>query len=99
MPRHFAFIAHTHRPKLGTLVVATLFAVLLTGLAPSAHTQSFPSKPIRVVTSEPGSGSDFVARIISAGISGPLGQQVIVDNRGAGLVAIMPVVRAAPDGS
>lgn len=61
--------------------------------------QAYPSKPIRIVTAEPGGGSDFVSRLIAQGISGPLGQQVIIENRGGG--AIIPasiVAQAPPDG-
>ena len=60
--------------------------------------QTFPSKPIRIVTSGAGGGSDFDARIIAQGISGPLGQPVIVDNRGSGAVAAEIVSRSPPDG-
>src|SRR4051812_12036174 len=60
--------------------------------------QNYPSKPIRLVTSDVGSGSDYSARVIAQGISGPLGQQVIVDNRAGGLIAPVTVARAQPDG-
>ena len=43
--------------------------------------QDYPNKPIRIVTSGLGGGTDFVARLIAQGISDPLGQQLIVDNR------------------
>ncbi len=59
--------------------------------------QEFPSKAIRIVTSGVGGSSDFASRLLAMGISGGLGQSVIVENRGSGAVA--PVVaRAAPDG-
>src|SRR5262245_36436616 len=60
--------------------------------------QDFPSKPIRIVTAGAGTGSDFVARLIGQGISGPLGQQVIVDNRPSGVIQGEIVSRASPDG-
>src|SRR5262245_54263447 len=59
--------------------------------------QTYPSNPIRVVAGAAGGGSDFVARIIAQGISGPLGQPVIVDNRQATLTGEI-VSRAPPDG-
>ena len=43
--------------------------------------QDYPTKPIRIVTNLAGGGTDFTARIVAQGISGPLGQPVIVDNR------------------
>jgi tripartite-type tricarboxylate transporter receptor subunit TctC len=62
---------------------------------------AWPSRPIRwVVPYAPGGGSDFLARTLAAAISGPLGQQVLVDNRpgGATIPASELVARAAPDG-
>ena len=43
--------------------------------------QDFPSRPIRIVTSNVGGSSDFVARHIASGLTANLGQSVIVDNR------------------
>lgn len=70
--------------------------VLLFG-ADVVDAQDFPNKPVRIVTSAAGGGGDFVARSIAQAISGPLRQQVIVDNRG-GVLAIEAVVKAAPNG-
>jgi tripartite-type tricarboxylate transporter receptor subunit TctC len=61
-----------------------------------AHGQAYPHKPIRLVTSEPGGGSDFAARLIAQGLTTVIGQRVVVDNRG--FVAGDIVARAAPDG-
>jgi tripartite-type tricarboxylate transporter receptor subunit TctC len=59
--------------------------------------QDYPSKPIRIVAGAVGGGGDFMARQIAQGISGPLGQPVIVDNRIA-LVSAETVAKAQPDG-
>ena len=66
----------------------------------TAAAQSYPTKPIRVVTSEPGGGNDFTARTIGQAIAGRLGQPWIVDNRGGagGAIAAEIVARAPPDG-
>ena len=78
--------------------IAGISSVGLTTLgADVAFSQDFPSKPIRLMVSAIGSASDTTARIIAPGISGPLGQQVIVDNRGGNLPAEM-VAKAPPDG-
>ena len=69
--------------------------LLISGIAAG---QSYPSRAIRIIASEPGGGNDFAARVIAQGISAPLGQQVIVDNRPAGVVAIEPAAKAQPDG-
>ena len=60
--------------------------------------QDYPSKPIRILTSAAGGGSDFTARQIAQGISGPLGQPVVVDNRGGGIIAAEVVSKSPPDG-
>jgi tripartite-type tricarboxylate transporter receptor subunit TctC len=59
--------------------------------------QTYPNRPIRVVTSPAGGGSDFTARLIAQGISGPLGQPVVVDNRQVNLLGEI-VAKAPPDG-
>src|SRR5438132_360383 len=64
-----------------------------------AYGQNYPNKPIRVVTSEYGGGSDFVARLIAQELTASLGQQVIVDNRGGSAVILVRIVaNAPPDG-
>ena len=65
-----------------------------------AFGQNYPNKPVRLVTAEAGGGADLVARLIAQGLSGPLGQQVVVDNRGAagGAIAAEIVAKALPDG-
>ena len=63
-----------------------------------AEGQNLPNKPIRIETSEPGSTSDFVARLIAQGIAAGLSRQIIVQNKG-GLMAADTGFRAAPDGS
>jgi tripartite-type tricarboxylate transporter receptor subunit TctC len=59
--------------------------------------QDYPLKPIRIITAGAGGGSDFDSRQIAQGISGPLGQSVIVDNRTTALAA-EAVSKAPPDG-
>ncbi len=48
----------------------------------AAQSQNFPAKAIRIVAPEAGGGADFVVRLVAQGMTGGLGQQVIVDNRG-----------------
>ena len=68
----------------------------------SVFAQSFANKPLRIVTGfAPGGSADTAARIMATKMSeGPLGQQVIVENRtGAGaLIAHEFVAKAPPDG-
>jgi tripartite-type tricarboxylate transporter receptor subunit TctC len=75
-----------------------VFSVAALGLSAGASVgQDFPTKAIRIVTSTPGGGSDFAARIIAQGITGPLGQQIIVDNR-SGVIGQEMVIKSVPDG-
>jgi tripartite-type tricarboxylate transporter receptor subunit TctC len=58
--------------------------------------QAYPNKAIRIVTAEPGGGADLVARITAQGLTGILGQQVIVENRGGSAVIPAEIVAKAP---
>ncbi|WP_231741742.1 tripartite tricarboxylate transporter substrate binding protein BugE [Paucibacter sp. KCTC 42545] len=63
--------------------------------------QAYPSKPVRlIVPFAPGGTTDIVARVLAERISGPLGQQMIVENKagGGGLVGANDTAKAAPDG-
>ena len=59
--------------------------------------QAYPNKPIRILTGESGGSNDVISRVIANGISGPLGQPVVVENR-INFVGIEIVHRAPPDG-
>jgi tripartite-type tricarboxylate transporter receptor subunit TctC len=72
--------------------------VLCVGVAGVAGAQDYPAKPIRIVTSAAGGGSDFTARQIAQGISGSLAQPVVVDNRAGGIIAAEVVAKSPPDG-
>jgi tripartite-type tricarboxylate transporter receptor subunit TctC len=80
----------------GGLLAAT------TGVAASAaDAGSYPDRPIRlVVPYAAGGGTDAVARAIAQGMTGSLGQQVVVENNGTagGNVATQQASRAEPDG-
>jgi tripartite-type tricarboxylate transporter receptor subunit TctC len=79
------------------LTVAGIFAVGMMVVHPGmAAEPAYPNKPIRIVTSAPGSSLDMAARIAAQGLSASLGQQAIVDNRPVLTVEI--VAKAPPDG-
>ena len=61
-----------------------------------AHAQDYPTRPIRMLATEAGGGTDFVARLIAQGLTESLRHQVIVDNRGNQAAQI--AARAPPDG-
>ncbi len=63
-----------------------------------ALAQTFPDKPLRIVTAAPGGGIDFTARLLAQGLTERLKQQVIVDNRGGTNIAPQTVAKGNPDG-
>lgn len=67
-------------------------------VAVAAETQIWPTKPLRMLTAELGGGSDLSARLIAQGLSGNLGQQVVVDNRVGGVIIADVAAKSAPDG-
>ena len=74
-----------------------LVSLMVAG-AGEVSSQAYPIKPIRIVTSQPGGSSDFSARLVAQGISGPLGQSVIAENRGGPIISAQIVSNATPDG-
>ncbi len=58
--------------------------------------RAYPYKPVRIVTSESGSGNDLTSRILAHGLTLSLGQNFIVDNRG--IMAGEIVAKSPPDG-
>ena len=78
---------------------SALVCTLIT--AAVAHAQPYPSRPIRlVISTAAGSGSDVIARLLSARLSENFGQQIVVDNRAgaSGMIGAETVARATPDG-
>ena len=57
-------------------------ALLLLLCVSSASAQNYPNKPIRWIVPYTGGGiTDVVTRVVTQKMSGPLGQQIVVDNR------------------
>jgi tripartite-type tricarboxylate transporter receptor subunit TctC len=80
------------------LSVLALAIVLIGPRVDVARAESYPSQPVRVVTSEATGGNDLISRLVAQGIAGPLGQPVTVDNRPAGVAPGEIVSKAPPDG-
>lgn len=79
-----------------------LITILGLGLAiHGSHAQVFPAKPVRIVVPfAPGGANDIIARVVAQRLADPLGQQVLVDNRGGagGAIGAEYVARAQADG-
>ena len=75
--------------------------LLLAAVAGHAASQTYPSKPVRLIVGyAPGGSVDTVGRIFAQKLSSDIGQQFIVENRpgAASNIAGDFVVRSPPDG-
>lgn len=78
-----------------------LAAVLALSAAAQAQTDTYPSKPVRVIVPfAPGGSLDIITRMIAPKMGELLTQQLIIDNRAgaSGNIGSEMVMRAAPDG-
>jgi tripartite-type tricarboxylate transporter receptor subunit TctC len=75
------------------VLACTLLAMFGGGVT---NAQTYPERPIRILCS--GSTQELYTRAIADGITKPLGQPVIADNRASVPVASEAVARAKPDG-
>lgn len=76
--------------------VAVAAGIATAGAA--AQAQDFPNRALRIVASEAGGGGDFSARLIALHLPAILGQPVVVENRGGGVIAGELVARSPADG-
>ena len=83
----------SHRDK--SRAFAVVLAIVAAG---SSAAQSYPNKPVRMLSAGLGGGSDVAARLIAHGLSESLGQPVVVDTRVGGVVIADIAAKAAPDG-
>ena len=84
------------RTLIGSFLIAALFAV-----CGEAAAQSWPTKPVRFILSQPaGSSPDIVARLLGDRLSRSWGQPVVVDNRpgGQNVIGAQAAARASADG-
>ncbi len=86
--------------KTKQLFCALLTALCLGGIG-TAHAQSYPSGPIKIIVPfTAGSATDILARTVGERLSPALGQPVIVENRpgAGGTIGINLVAKATADG-
>ncbi|WP_370154033.1 Bug family tripartite tricarboxylate transporter substrate binding protein [Ferrovibrio sp.] len=85
----------------GAAALVGAAAMALVASAGPVLADTYPSKPVTIVVPfPPGGSTDLLARQIAEKIAGPLGQPVVVENRGGagGTVGAFHVVKSAPDG-
>jgi tripartite-type tricarboxylate transporter receptor subunit TctC len=78
-----------------------LAAGALLAVATTAAAQTFPGKPVRIISPyPPGGTTDLLSRMLAPKITESWGQQVIVENRPGGntVIGTEALVRSAPDG-
>ena len=84
------------RRSLGCLLAGLLLVASAPGIA-----QSYPTKPVRLISPfAPGGGASLVARVIGQELTAVWGQSVVVDNRGGGggVIGTEIAARAPADG-
>ncbi len=87
--------------QINRLVSIAVVAGCFAWSAASRAADSYPSRPIRLITpAAPGGTTDFLARLVGAKLGEALKQQVVVDNRASasGVVAADITAHSPPDG-
>ena len=82
-------------------IAAAVIAACACFSAAGAFAQSYPAKPIRLISPyPPGGGTDASARIIAQALGEQMGQQVVVDSRGgaSGRIGTELAAKSPPDG-
>ena len=88
--------------RIRTLAIS--LAAIGTTLVPAAiaaAAETYPQRAVRlIIPYPPGGAGDIIGRLLGAGLSEGLGQQVVTDNRGGGgqVIASQIAANAAPDG-
>ncbi len=82
-------------------IKVALLCIVLGFAAPSAISQNYPSKPVRLLVGfSVGGSTDIVARMVAQKLTERYGHAVIVENRPGGdsIIAAEAVAKASPDG-
>ncbi len=82
-----------------SLIVAAAVAIL--GFAAPADAQSYPTRPVKIVSPfPPGSAIDIISRVVADKLTQGLGQPVVVENRpgAGGNIGATVVAQSTPDG-
>jgi tripartite-type tricarboxylate transporter receptor subunit TctC len=82
-------------------LLKVLPVLLVVGASAGAFAQAYPEKAVRIIVPFPAGGAaDIIARHVAQRLSGAVGVQFVVDNRGGagGALGTEMAARAAPDG-
>jgi tripartite-type tricarboxylate transporter receptor subunit TctC len=93
--------AHWRNSMVNPIRCWSMLVAIATVFASNAHSQSYPTKPVRIIVPfAPGGPTDIQARWAGQQLNTALGQPFIIDNRGGagGVPGTEMVVKAAPDG-
>ncbi len=74
-----------------------IMAIVTIGPLHTAYAQDYPVKPVRLLASTAGGGTDFAARVLAQGLAPGMAQAVFVENRAA-FNSIEAASKATPDG-
>ena len=86
---------------MNNLKIRCCAALVLVLFAGAAVAQSWPARPVRLISPfAPGGGADITSRAVAQKLAASLGQQVIVDNRGGagGMLGVDMAAKSPPDG-
>jgi tripartite-type tricarboxylate transporter receptor subunit TctC len=81
--------------------VLRFLPLVLLSLSQNVAAADYPDRAVRIVVPiDAGSTTDVIARMLAGRISGPLGQPIVVENRGGagGSIGSALVAKSAPDG-
>lgn len=85
----------------GVLSAVFALALIALGTMPLAYAQSYPNRPVRIITLTAAGGSlDIMARTIAQSLSDSMGQQFYVENKvgAGGNLGVSELKRSVPDG-
>jgi tripartite-type tricarboxylate transporter receptor subunit TctC len=86
---------------MGTFGILFALALVIPLSTVFAATDSYPSKPVRVIIPmAPGGSTDIIGRMIAPKLSERLGKQIVMENQGGagGVIGMETVARSEPDG-
>jgi len=84
-----------------SILISTVASALALMAAPSLAQDSWPTKPVKIISPFPAGGtSDVMARMVAQALSKEFGQQFIVENIGGagGTIGTLRATQATPDG-